>query len=133
MGDDELKDLLHELQQGYGEARQENAAAHEQTRRHFDVSVEQTRRHFDVSVERIEKRFDLLAETVEHVSLELQRTRTGLDEKIDRSAAETQAMIKFSHRELDRRVTALEGGQHALEETVADLQSRLKRVESATH
>lgn len=35
-------------------------------------------------------------------------------------------MIKFSHHELDRRV-------RALEETVADLQSRVERLESSTH
>jgi SMC interacting uncharacterized protein involved in chromosome segregation len=135
--DDDVKRLLEEM-------REENAKAHQETRRHFDVAVErietrsaesheETRRHFDVAVERIETRFDLLAETVQHVNEELQRTRVGLNEKIEQSAAETQAMIKFSHKELDRRVTSLEEGQRALEETVADLQTRLQRIESGTH
>lgn len=35
-------------------------------------------------------------------------------------------MIKFSHRELDRRLSALEG-------TVGDLQARIERLESSTH
>jgi predicted nuclease with TOPRIM domain len=133
-------------------------AMREETRRHFDVTIErietrlaathqenaamrqenakahqETRRHFDVAVERIETRFDLLAETVQHVDEELQRTRVSLNEKIEQSAAETQAMIKFSHQELDRRVTSLEEGQRALAETVADLQTRLQRLESGTH
>ena len=90
-------------------------------------------KHFDVAVEHIEKRFDFLAETVQHVNEELHRTRTSLDEKIERSAAETQSMIKFSHKELDRRVMALEEGQRGLEETVANLQVRLQRIESGTH
>lgn len=112
---DDLKHLLEAM-------RQENATAHEETRRHFDVAVE-----------RIETRFDFLAETVQHIGEELQRTRVSLDGKIEQSAAETQAMIKFSHKELDRRVTSLEEGQRALEETVADLQTRLQRIESGTH
>ena len=90
--DDDLKRLVEAM-------RQENAAARQETRRHFDVVLE-----------RIETRFDFLAETVQHVSEELQRTRVSLDEKIEQSAAETQAMTKFSHKELDRRVTSLEEG-----------------------
>jgi chaperonin cofactor prefoldin len=120
--DGDLKHLLEAMREENAAARQENATAHDETRRHFDVMVE-----------RIETRFDFLAETVQHVSEELQRTRVSLDGKIDLSAAETQAMIKFSHRELDRRVTSLEEGHRALEETVADLQSRLQRVESGAH
>jgi hypothetical protein len=49
-----------------------------------------------------------------------------LDEKIDRGFAETQAMIKFSHAELDRRLLKLE---HAF----ADLQARVERLETTTH
>ncbi|HYK03682.1 MAG TPA: hypothetical protein VE974_18130 [Thermoanaerobaculia bacterium] len=106
--DDELKRLLESI-------RQETAAEHQETRRHFDIAVE-----------RIEHRFELLAETVQHLSEETLRTCASLDEKIERSAAETQAMIKFSHKDLDRRLTALE-------ETVAHLQTRLDRIESGTH
>jgi hypothetical protein len=43
--------------------RQENAAAHAETRRHFDVSVE-----------RLETRFDGLAETVLAINEKLDRT-----------------------------------------------------------
>jgi uncharacterized protein YceH (UPF0502 family) len=35
-------------------------------------------------------------------------------------------MIKFSHRDLDRRMTSLE-------ETVAELQSRVERLENTAH
>ena len=132
MSDDELKALFEGLRRENTIVRDENAEAHQETRRHFDVVAADTRRHFDVVAERIETRFDLLAETVEHVNAELERTRTSLNEKIEQSAAETQAMIKFSHKELDRRVTTLEEGQRALEETVADLQTRVHRIES-TH
>jgi chaperonin cofactor prefoldin len=42
-------------------------------------------------------------------------------------------MIKFSHAELDRRVRTLETDHRSLEETVANLQARLERLESSTH
>ena len=62
---------------------------------------------------------------------------TLTDEKLEREAADirqemrtgfadTQAMIKFSHAELDRRV-------RTLEENVTDLQSRVERLEGSTH
>jgi prefoldin subunit 5 len=120
MTDDELKGMFEVLRHENATMREEGTAAHAETRRQFGVAVEH-----------IDKRLDLLAETVQLVNDELQRTRTGLDEKIDRTATETQSMIKFSHKELDRRLTALEEGQRALEETVAELQARLQRIESA--
>ena len=45
---------------------------------------------------------------------------------MDRGFAETQAMIKFSHAELDRRISKLE-------QAFADLQSRVERLETTTH
>ena len=52
---------------------------------------------------------------------------------MERGFTETQAMIKFSHAELDGRVRALESAQRNLEGTVADLQARIERLESTTH
>lgn len=43
-----------------------------------------------------------------------------------RGFADTQAMIKFSHAELDRRVRALEEG-------LSGLQARVERLETSTH
>lgn len=42
-------------------------------------------------------------------------------------------MIKFSHAELDRRVRALKDTHHSLEESLAQLQARVERLESGTH
>jgi len=108
MTDDDLKRLFDSM-------RQENAAAHGDTRRHFEVLTEATR-----------KDIQLVAESVLHLSEKLDRTATSLDEKIDRTAAETQAMIKFSHAEIDRRM-------RSLEDAVADLQARVERLEGSTH
>ena len=140
MSDEELKALFEGL-------RQENAAAHVETRRQV-VEVRQenaaahveTRRHFEVTAERLETKFDTLAETVAHLDERLTREDADIRAEMRSGFAETQAMIKFSHAELDRRVTTLEVGQRALEvgqrtleETVADLQARLERVESSAH
>ena len=69
MIDDDLRRLLESMQR-------ENAAAHAETRRHFDIAVEDGA-----------KRFDQLAESIVSVHEELQRTRTTLEEKVERSAA----------------------------------------------
>jgi uncharacterized protein YceH (UPF0502 family) len=95
--------------------REENAAAHYETRRHFDVMTEGTR-----------KDIQLVAESVGLLTGKLEHTATSLDAKIDRTAAETQAMIKFSHAEIDRRM-------RTLEETVANLPTRVERLEGSTH
>ncbi|MFZ2493461.1 MAG: hypothetical protein WA208_18430 [Thermoanaerobaculia bacterium] len=107
MTDDDLKRLFDSM-------RQENAAAHSDTRRHFEVVAEGTRKEIQV-----------VAESVLLLREKLDRTATRLDENIDRTAAETQAMIKFSHVEIDRRM-------RSLEDAVADLQARVERLEGST-
>jgi chromosome segregation ATPase len=99
----------------------------------IDESAAETRRQIGVAREATKHDVDLVAESVLQTREELRRTRLALDEKIEHTAAETQSMIKFSHQELDRRMTALEGSQRALEETVADLQARVQRLEGSTH
>lgn len=115
MTDEELKGL-------FAASREENAAAHAETRRHFDVTAEALR-----------KDIRAVTEGVAGVDEKLDRDVERLEEKIDRGFAETQAMIKFSHAELDRRVRALEGSQRTLEESLTNLQARVERLESTTH
>lgn len=56
----------------------------------------------------------------------LDRTAADIRDEVRRGFADTQAMIKFSHTELDRRIRTLEEG-------FADLQARVERLESSTH
>lgn len=95
-------------------------------KRLLEANAVDTRRHFDVVAERVEKKVQLIAEAVAQLDEKLDRTSDGLEERIDRGFAETQAMIKFSHAELDRRVRALEDG-------LADLQARVERLETSMH
>ena len=59
--------------------REEKAAAHADTRRHFEVLTEGTR-----------KDIQIVAESVLQLSEKLDRTAANLDGKIDRTAAETR-------------------------------------------
>jgi hypothetical protein len=142
--DEDLKRLLEAM-------RQENAAAHAETRQHVDTTAQalrqenaatrdellaahdETRRHFDITAEGMRHEVRLVAESVGQISEKLDRTEARLDKKIEQTAADTQAMIKFSHAELDRRVRSLEDSRRNLEETVSDLQSRVERLEGSTH
>jgi hypothetical protein len=144
MIDDDLERLLDAM-------RQENAAAHADTRSGFDVAVDvmrqenadtrshfdvvaeamrhenaDTRGHFDVVAEAMRHEIRLVVESVAQVGERLDRTAADIREEMRRGFADTQAMIKFSHAELDRRVRGLEEG-------FADLQARVERLEGSTH
>ena len=97
---DDVKELFEAL-------RRESSAAHEETRRHFDLTAEKIRGEVATVAEAV-------------LSTTRQIERVAADVKHDFN--ETQAMIKFSHAELDRRV-------RALEDDVAELQSRVARLE----
>ncbi len=101
---------------------------------------DEMRRHFDVTAEHLQTRLSLVAESVLSVDETLGRRIGVVEQTVERTAADTQAMIKFSHSELDRRVRSLEESRRTLEEsqrslegTVAELQSRIQRLESSTH
>jgi uncharacterized protein (DUF3084 family) len=103
-------------------ARAENAAAHAETRRQVgDLHQEiaevrreagetaiQTRHYFDVAVEAFRDQVQLVAEKVVALGEELHRETADIRLEMRTGFAETQAMIKFSHDDLDRRVRALE-------------------------
>jgi SMC interacting uncharacterized protein involved in chromosome segregation len=94
---------------------------------------ENLRRHVDVVAEQTRSDVRLVAETVALVKESVDRSTAGLDESIGRSASETQAMIKFSHVEIDRRVRTLEESHRSLEDALAELRSRVDRLENSTH
>ena len=123
MADDELNRVMSALQRQLADA----TAA---TRQHFDDAanrlVDESRRHFDVAIETVRHEVRLIADAVAHLDEKADRHVARLEEEIDRGFAETQAMIKFSHAELERRVRMLEQG-------FSDLQARIERLENTTH
>lgn len=95
-------------------------------KRLLDAGVAEMRRHFDVSTERVERKLELVAEAVGQLGEKLDRETSITRQEMHHEFADTQAMIKFSHSELDRRVRALEEG-------LSTLQERVERLEGSSH
>ena len=74
-----------------------------------------------------------VAEGVTSTREALNREAADIRQELRRTAEETQAMIKFSHAELDRRMRNLEDTQSRLEDAVTELQARVDRLEGTTH
>jgi hypothetical protein len=53
----------------------------------------------------------------------------AIEQRMDLGFADTQAMIKFSHAELDRRVRYMEQTLQTLEDRFVGLQTRVDRLE----
>lgn len=102
--------------------REENATAHIETRRYIEAVLEAFKHEIR-----------LVAEGVGQMRDDLTRAVAALDQKIERTAAETQAMIKFSHAELYNRMRTLEETHSKLEDAISDLQTRVERLEGSTH
>ena len=101
-----------------------------ETRGHFDNTADrliaENRQFYEVATENLRHEIQLVAEGVTGTREMLAREAEDIRGELRRTAAETQAMIKFSHADLDRRV-------RTLEDSVSDLQSRVERLESSTH
>ena len=136
------------MRQENAAARQENTAAHAETRRQFEATVNrisaenqetvnrisaENRQYFEVATEALQHQIGLVAEKVVGVTEELHREAADIRVEMRTGFADTQAMIRFSHAELDRRVRKLEDKDRAIEETLADVQARLERLEDSTH
>jgi hypothetical protein len=93
----ELREETADIRSDIVSMRDENAKAHVETRRHFDVALEAFKHEIRLVAEGVDQTREMLA-----------RKSAELEEKNDRSAAETQAMIKSSHADLDRRMRTLE-------------------------
>ena len=120
MTDEELRQLFEAIRQENAAAheetrralRQENAAAHEETRRALRqenaAAHEETRRLSNVTAEALRREIQIVAEGVTRVDEKIDRTAEDIRSEMRHGFTETQAMIKFSYAELDRRVTSLE-------------------------
>ena len=92
-----------------------NAAAHAATRAQADSLFAQVsgeiadlRRHIDVRFEEQGANFDRLAEAMTLLDEKVDRRADALDDRIERTTADTQALIRFAHQNLDQRVRILE-------------------------
>jgi hypothetical protein len=84
------------------------------------------KRLIETQAERTHKKLEAIAEALATLGEELRGEIERVEEKVDRGFGETQAMIKFSHAELDRRV-------RVLEKLLSDLEARIERLEATVH
>ncbi len=85
--------------------------------------TEEIKRHFDVVAEGLRSEIKLVAEALDGKIDAVDAGVGRLEEEMRRGFAETQAMIKFSYAELDRRVSQLETG-------FANVETRLRKLEA---
>ena len=85
------------------------------TRTQFEVMAADLRHQFVIHTEYLDDKFQLVVETVTHLSAKIDHVEATLRDEMQREFADTRAMIKFSHAELDRRVTSLETRVERLE------------------
>ena len=71
------------------------------------------RRHFDVTAERFDSQFAKVTEVVTAIDEKVDRRTNAIEDTVQRTAAETQALIRFSHTELERRIESLEQSRNA--------------------
>jgi chaperonin cofactor prefoldin len=98
----------------------------------IDDTAAVLRRHAEVLAEAADKRIDFLTEMVALLDEKVDRKTGALELRMDQSFADTQAMIKFSHAELDRRVRFMEQTLQVLEDKFATLNTRVERLEETT-
>lgn len=90
MADEDLKALMESM-------HSQNTVAHAETRRQFAETrrqFEETNRHFDVVAEDLKSEIRMIAEGLIATNEKFDRRFDGLETKVDRNFAETQAMIR---------------------------------------
>jgi chromosome segregation ATPase len=70
----------------FKQVRAENAAAHVETRRHFDSTID-----------RLQSKFDLLGDGLKNIDEKLDREAADIRAEMRQGFADTHALIRFSH------------------------------------
>ena len=77
-------------------------------RQHFDETVAQMKIHFGAAVEAMRTDVQRVAEGVLMLDAKLDREAADIRAEMRHGFAEMQGMLRFSHSQLDGRITALE-------------------------
>lgn len=107
------------------ETKRDSAASTETMKRHLDASVEEMKRHFGLVSEANLAQTRAVAEGLDRLSVRVDGLSSrvdGMEGEFRRQFVETQAMIRLSYSELDRRLRDLEAGHE-------DFERRLSRIE----
>lgn len=113
--EEELKSLLEtmrhesaEMRQELAAMRQENVVQHAETRKYVEDLVAAAQHENGIRFERLERRFDFVAETLAWMNPKIDREGAAIRDEMRERFAETNSLIRFAYRDLDRRVTVLE-------------------------
>jgi len=87
----------------------------------LDTKIDDTRHHFEIIAENLDNKIQVIVEVLNGKIDSLRGDMNRGFTDVDRQFVETQAMIKFSHSELDKRIRTLES-------TAADHEARLERL-----
>ncbi len=124
----ELEDLKKLIEESAAENRRQFKGIDAQFKgidaqfKDIDAQFKDMRRHFDIVAEESKHRDQLLAEGIGAANDRIDQlpTRSEVNEQFD----EVRATIRLSHTQLERRI-------RTLEDDVANLQSRVERIENA--
>ncbi|HEX8254519.1 MAG TPA: hypothetical protein VF846_15350 [Thermoanaerobaculia bacterium] len=97
----EIAESRIELRQEINDLRQEGAADRHEMRGHFEALTEL-----------LETKIELVAEGVALVNERLEREAADIRAEMRDGFEQTYSLIRYSHGELDRRVTVLEEQSH---------------------
>ena len=113
--DDSARETRKHVDETAAETRKYVDVTAADTRKQFEVMAADLRHQFVIHTEYLDDKFQLVVETVTHLSAKIDHVEATLRDEMQREFADTRAMIKFSHAELDRRVTNLETRVERLE------------------
>ncbi|HYO75408.1 MAG TPA: hypothetical protein VE010_03010 [Thermoanaerobaculia bacterium] len=100
--------IASQLRQEIAETRVELRAEINDLRQDGAADRQEIRGHFEALTELLETKIELVAEGVALVSERLEREATDIRAEMREGFEQTHSLIKYSHHELDRRVTVLE-------------------------
>src|SRR3954470_11862905 len=132
MTDEELKRLLEAHTERIEKRFDDVDKRFEAADKKVDDTAAEIRRQFGAALEHSDRRFERLAEAVGFLDEKVDQKTSAIEQRMDLGFADTQAMIKFSHAELDRRVRFMEQTLQVLEDKFAPLNTRVERLEETT-
>jgi len=107
--DEGLRDLREHTDEGLRDLREHTDGGLRGLREEVRSWVDDARRHFQVLAEDLRSDIRLLAEGLVAVNERLDRVEARLETRMNEGFAETYTLIRLSYRDLDRRVSTLEG------------------------
>jgi hypothetical protein len=98
----EAASFREETAAGFRKMREEQAEAHQETRRIVRAENALTQIYVDSTVNRFQGKFDLLADGIKNIDEKLDREAADIRAEMRQGFADTQALIRFSNGQRTR-------------------------------